>query len=63
MIYAHFTLYQDGFGCDGKVVAETMEAYNDYKAYVTKELGYTIKDEFVDADFGTVVVLPEYFEY
>lgn len=63
MIYASFTIHDGDFAGIAKIVAETLDAYNDHKAYIEKELGFTITDEFVDTDVGTVVILPEDFKY
>lgn len=63
MIYAHFMVHDAGIVYDHKVVAETMEAYDAHKRYLMDELDCTISQEFIDSDFGTIVVLPEDFEY
>lgn len=63
MIYAKLTI-RDCYDCTFKhqIVAQNINAYEDYKKVIV-EYGDIIVDEFVDDDIGTVVVLPEDFEY
>lgn len=63
MIYACFRVHTDDDICTVKLVAETIEAYRSHKEYLEKEYGATFTNEFVDDDFGTVVILPEDFRY
>lgn len=63
MIYAKLTI-RDAYDCsyESKIVAQNITAYKDYKQVIA-EYGHIIVDEFVDDDFGTIVVLPEDFKY
>lgn len=62
MVYARLILQQACSRFMHKIVAQDMDAYKEY----LKELDenqVAIIDEFVDDDFGTLVVLPEDFKY
>lgn len=63
MIYAKLTI-RDPYDCtyESKIVAQNVNAYEDYKQVIS-EYGNIIIDEFVDDDYGTIVVLPDDYKY
>jgi hypothetical protein len=62
MVYARL-IVQCGCGrYTHKIIAESMEAYKNYLKGIEGN-GTTVVDEFVNSNYGTVVVLPEDFKY
>ena len=62
MIYARLILQQGCTRFTHKIVAQNINAYNEYLKHI-EDNETAIIDEYVDDDFGTVVVLPEDFKY
>ena len=62
MVYARLVAQQACIRFTIKLVAETMDAYKDYKESLENDQ-VAIIDEFIDEEFGTVVFLPNNFKY
>lgn len=62
MVYARLIAQQACMRFTIKLVAETMDAYEDYKKSLEDDQ-VVIIDEFFDEKFGTVVFLPNNFKY
>lgn len=62
MIYARLILQQGCTRFTHKLVAQNRNAYEEYLKHI-EENETVIIDEYVDDDFGTIVVLPEDFKY
>lgn len=64
MIYAVVKIkdHIDGFVDVVKLVADSVEAYNQWVKDTTEQ-GFTVTEEFADHDFNSVVILGEDFRY
>ena len=62
MVYARLVAQQACIRFTIKLVAETMDAYKDYKESLENDQ-VAIIDEFIGEKFGTVVILPDDFKY
>lgn len=63
MVYISATVVDaDDFKAPVKMVASDMNAYNEWKTE-TESNGFCVTDEFIDADCGTICILPEDFRY
>lgn len=62
MVYARLIAQQACMRFTIKLVAETMDVYKGYKESLENDQ-VVIIDEFIDEEFGTVVILPDDFKY
>lgn len=62
MIYARLILQQGCIRFTHKVVAQDQAAYESYRNSI-EENDTAIIDEYVDENYGTIVVLPDDYKY